>query len=178
MAKWLCQLLLALDYLQTQQVLHRDIKTSNLMLTAEDDVQLGDFGLATMMKEEGACCWGCAVLLCLGVLLLGVVCVPQGQHPTSTAQWLLSCCGCRQLVCLLLPTGVPTALQGTRASLRTTTLWARHTTCQWLQPTAPVPANSTVSQSRSCWQGLTSPQCAPLEQDCVRTCACVLLQVA
>lgn len=53
LAKWLCQLLLALDYLQTQQVLHRDIKTSNLMLTAEDDVQLGDFGLATMMKEEG-----------------------------------------------------------------------------------------------------------------------------
>jgi serine/threonine protein kinase len=49
--KWLAQLLLALDYLQSQGVLHRDIKTSNLMLTAEDDVQLGDFGLATLMTH-------------------------------------------------------------------------------------------------------------------------------
>lgn len=64
MAKWLCQLLLALDYLQTQQVLHRDIKTSNLMLTAEDDVQLGDFGLATMMKEDGGC-FGVCCCACL-----------------------------------------------------------------------------------------------------------------
>jgi NIMA (never in mitosis gene a)-related kinase len=59
MQKWLCQLLLALDYLQTQRVLHRDIKTSNLMLTFDNDVQLGDFGLATLMEEDGGlpgCC--------------------------------------------------------------------------------------------------------------------------
>lgn len=59
MQKWLCQLLLALDYLQTQGVLHRDIKTSNLMLTCDNDVQLGDFGLATLMEEDGGwwlCC--------------------------------------------------------------------------------------------------------------------------
>eukprot|EP00775_Hariotina_reticulata_P008920 gene8920-9097_t len=53
MLKWLCQLLLALDYLQCKGVLHRDIKTSNLMLTASLDVQLGDFGLATVMQDAG-----------------------------------------------------------------------------------------------------------------------------
>lgn len=55
MVRWLCQLLLALDYLQTKKVLHRDIKTSNLMLTNDYDVQIGDFGLATRMQDKGMC---------------------------------------------------------------------------------------------------------------------------
>ena len=53
---WLCQLLLALEYLQVHKVVHRDIKTSNLMLNAANDVQLGDFGLATY-RETGRAWW-------------------------------------------------------------------------------------------------------------------------
>lgn len=38
------------------QVLHRDIKISNLLLTAGDDVQLSDFGLATYRDAGGFPC--------------------------------------------------------------------------------------------------------------------------
>jgi serine/threonine protein kinase len=38
------------------QVLHRDIKISNLLLTAGDDVQLSDFGLATYRDAGGFAC--------------------------------------------------------------------------------------------------------------------------
>ena len=37
--RWLVELLLALHYMQGKQVLHRDLKSSNLFLTSENDVQ-------------------------------------------------------------------------------------------------------------------------------------------
>jgi serine/threonine protein kinase len=52
MMKWLCQLLLALDYLQTMKVLHRDIKTSNLLLTCDMDVQLGTAAQQDIMNRH------------------------------------------------------------------------------------------------------------------------------
>lgn len=38
--RWMAQLLLALDYLEQQQVLHRDVKTGNIFLCAEGHVQV------------------------------------------------------------------------------------------------------------------------------------------
>ena len=38
---WLCEVLLALHYIHGRHVLHRDIKSSNIFLTAEADVQIG-----------------------------------------------------------------------------------------------------------------------------------------
>lgn len=50
---WLSQLLLGLWYLRQHHVLHRDIKTANLLLTADNNLQIGDFGFATFRTGAG-----------------------------------------------------------------------------------------------------------------------------
>jgi NIMA (never in mitosis gene a)-related kinase len=48
---WFVQMALAIKYLHEQRILHRDLKTSNVFLTTENVVKLGDFGIAKTLDS-------------------------------------------------------------------------------------------------------------------------------
>ncbi|KAG1690553.1 hypothetical protein DVH05_028056 [Phytophthora capsici] len=48
---WFVQMAMAIKYLHGQRVLHRDLKASNVFLTTENVVKLGDFGIAKTLDS-------------------------------------------------------------------------------------------------------------------------------
>eukprot|EP00668_Euglena_longa_P001881 GGOE01002202.1.p1 GENE.GGOE01002202.1~~GGOE01002202.1.p1 ORF type:complete len:804 (-),score=250.55 GGOE01002202.1:507-2879(-) len=53
LVKWATQLGSALEYIHGQDILHRDLKPTNVFFTGEDDVKIGDFGLSTAITATG-----------------------------------------------------------------------------------------------------------------------------
>ncbi len=50
---WLSQLCVALHYIHSKNILHRNIKPSNIFLMKEGYVKLGDFGMAKIISNNG-----------------------------------------------------------------------------------------------------------------------------
>ena len=49
---WFVQICLALQYIHSRKVLHRDIKSSNIFLTGNNTVKLGDFGISRVLTNS------------------------------------------------------------------------------------------------------------------------------
>lgn len=48
---WFAQIALALDYIHNRRILHRDIKTQNILIAHDNRAKLGDFGISRVLNN-------------------------------------------------------------------------------------------------------------------------------
>jgi len=52
---WFVQLCLAMKHIHERKILHRDLKTQNIFLTAKGEIKVGDFGISRVLKSTYDC---------------------------------------------------------------------------------------------------------------------------
>ena len=50
--KWFSQMAMALEYIHSKKIVHRDLKTQNIFLTKTGDVKIGDFGICRVFNKS------------------------------------------------------------------------------------------------------------------------------
>eukprot|EP00055_Hartaetosiga_balthica_P013944 m.74011 g.74011 ORF g.74011 m.74011 type:complete len:1372 (-) comp8436_c0_seq1:783-4898(-) len=50
--EWFGQILLAMNYIHENRILHRDLKTANIFLTGSNIIKVGDFGIAAQLENS------------------------------------------------------------------------------------------------------------------------------
>lgn len=48
---WFVQLCFAVKYIHDKKILHRDLKLSNIFISSNGDIKLGDFGIAKVLNN-------------------------------------------------------------------------------------------------------------------------------
>jgi serine/threonine protein kinase len=86
--KWLAQSMVALDYCHhVLKLLHRDIKPANLLLTAQEDIKIGDFGMSkTLAASHMQAQTNCGTPVYMSPDL-----VQGGSYDRSADVWALGC---------------------------------------------------------------------------------------
>lgn len=51
---WFVQICLAIEYVHSRKILHRDLKSQNIFLTRYNTVKLGDFGISKLLDSTMA----------------------------------------------------------------------------------------------------------------------------
>jgi NIMA (never in mitosis gene a)-related kinase len=51
---WLLQILIALDYIHSNKIIHRGLELSNIFLTGKGNIKLGSFGHSKVLESTNA----------------------------------------------------------------------------------------------------------------------------
>ncbi|ESO95840.1 hypothetical protein LOTGIDRAFT_227195 [Lottia gigantea] len=99
---WFVQINMALCYIHSHHILHRDLKPQNIFLTNENTIKLGDFGIARVLRDKHD----------LAMTVIGTpyylspeICQKQPYNHKSD-MWALGCV-LYELCCLRVPFSAP-----------------------------------------------------------------------